>query len=379
MRRSFFLRLVKGVLALAALLLIPPSCSIDPLVRELKNAREQAIFAIDDAIYQLNLDSESWRFTLDNLNSELSNEIQTTLSFNIPFIANVLSGEATSSLQCVTDAMAGKAVYLLQVLKSELISNEKVPLPAPLICNTSVGVIDLNAPRDIRRTVTYYGANFFSKDSLKMQLVSKTGEVQPVDLYKPTQYELVANLSNFSDTETSRWDYLALKYRNEEVSTMAIVRKEQRPPQIQTVNAAIPEAGILAHNAIQNGDPNFYNDTDVTVSAEVRHTRKEAYIQVRMWADEVPGYNNDKNATRAYGQTRKVFYTAPYGWHIKRIEGRVFYPSLFWFRDKDKEEDIEHTDLGQISLFARGSVAGSSTRCVINFNRNFAIVLEEDL
>lgn len=378
MKKKLFFRISKLMAFLAAMSFTANSCSIDPLVQELKNAREQAIFAIDDAINQLNLDSESWRFTLEDLNDKLSDDVQTTLSFNVPFILNVLNGEATSGLQCIADAMASKAIYMLQVLKSELITNEPVPLPAPLICNTSVGTIDLNAPRDIRRTVTYYGANLFSKDSLKLQLVCHTGEVQPVSLYKPTQYELVADLSPFSDQETSHWNYLALKYRNEEISTMAIVKYEQQPPMIRSVDASIPQAGVFPHQSNIHGDNYFQANTKVLISARLLHNRKEAYLRLLMFADEISDRENDQTVTRAYGDTRHVFYTAPVGWHIHRIEGSAWYPRLFYFVDNDNEEDIEPTELGQITVIARNSVAGSSTKCVLNSNRQVTIVLEED-
>lgn len=345
--------------------------SIDKGVDEFRLFREQSIHEIDVASQQITAGVGSIKDVLENLGNNLPKEIRHLTSFDVPFIIDAASGETTSAALCFTDAAAGKALYLLALMKSEIITGEPVPLPDPFICHTSVGAINLNQDRNQRSILEFTGYNLFLNRRFHAAFFSPNGDSIPVPVGRPTQYRVAANLSNFDDNTIKNFKYLNLYYEDQPLSSLFIVKQNQVPPRTNLVSPRKRPTDIAAY--LSHGYVNGHKidkDCRVTVIVTFGNDRKRAYVDMTIHAYPFSFPITNKSQ-------RNYYYTAPTGWHIKNLTGQS-YTTYYSFLDVTKEEDIRQILFGQLRVKAKGSIIGSDAGAVLSFGNDVPDILIEE-
>lgn len=350
------------------------------LIDELITTREQAIFAIDEAIYSIDYAGADVKTTLADLDKKFSDQIQDALLYNIPYITNTLIGNAGVEARCNIDFTASRAVFYLNMMKAELLTGQRPGAPKPVTCQSSIDKIDLNAPLGTRNVIHLYGYDFLpNRDSFVAYFIPPNGT--PFAIHKQninfqSNYELTVNLAGFSDAQITKYAYFTLKLNNTEFFSIPVIPKAKPVPQVKTVYLAPQALSYIPPHT--NGDREFAgNGPSVYVEGRLYNNYRQAYLQVWVHAVETRG-----DYTTAKGWSPKhYFYTAPAGWHIKRIEGQTAFPNLLRYIDNDLQEDIFATTLGQIKFKGDGSGSDAGIHTGIltfNFSYKVPIVIEED-
>ena len=346
-------------------------------VEEFRLFREESIFAIDEAIVSVENGVMNGTDALKTLGRQLDQSIQDVLVYNVPFILDKLTGEATSAIFCSSDFAASRALYYMRTMKAELLTGELPEPPPPTICQSSINNLNLNSPDDIRSILTIYGYDFLKKDSFEVFLASNGGKTYPLSnsIRFQTDYEFTINLSTLDDTFIDDWDYLSIQYNQKEIFAISIVKERTEEALTETKYVSIPKFGFLPPHT--NGDREFDgNGPKIVVHARLRHNRKQAYIELYMLAEELRS-----DWTRAEGWSNPLYYyTAPEGWHIKKIEGVTDFQDLVNYTDTDELVDIFYTSLGQAEVTGDyvGEDAGIHTQVNFNFSYQVPVVIEQD-
>lgn len=342
-------------------------------VNEFRLLREQAIHEIDVASQSISNGIGEVSDVLNELEKNLPKEIRTITSFDVPFIIKAVAAEASITGLCFIDAAASKALYLLALMKSELITGEPVSLPDPFICHTSVGVIDLNQDRNQRNVVHFTGYNLFLNQQFHAALFSATGDSIPVSASRPTQYGVAVNLSNFNDATLKNFNHMNLYWGNQALSSLFVVKPTQQPPQVKMVAPRRKPSDISVLFADTGYDGvKLKKDCRVWVWVTFGNDRNRAYVEMKVKLDHM----NNSGFSRIRS-TRSYYYTAPPGWHIKRLTGQAN-TAYFYYLDKSGEEDIHQIGFGQLRVKAKGSTLGFNTGAVLSFHNDVPDILIEE-
>lgn len=360
------------------------SCKkIDRIVDEMTQLREQTVLALNDGINALENQSSDWQFVLKDLERNIDKRINDILTYNIPYIVNLASQRALSTVLCVKENVKDEVIYYLQVAIAELTTGVKPPLPATKICLTSLLTIDLNAPRSIRNQVVFTGYYIHTKDSIKAYLEDVTGgRTQIISKSRigfPDISNITVSLADYSDDVLSTYTHLELYYNEEVISSIAIDKKLAAPPIIETVYTnAESLINIPPHT---NGDRDFGGNGPIMVSH--LYLKKEAtrvLAQVYLKAKET---RHDWTTAEGYSGW-KVIYIAPSGYQIKSIIDPVTYKHIIRINGADYVDNsvLDFTrdfDIGRVTLVGdtNGPEAGSKTKIVISKLKRFKIQIQK--
>jgi hypothetical protein len=170
---------------------------VDPVVESFNNA-----------ITGLESQSGSWQATLQNLQTQLVAQGQSTLANEVQSVVNRGVASASLEFRCDVDFLGSQ---LAQALKNILASYQKKTLPGepPHFCNVDPPVIDLSITPDRRQLLNIYGFNF-SSGVIKVSVVdlqhNKTTTPPPGTLTLAISSEFLATLNTvnytFSGTDT---------------------------------------------------------------------------------------------------------------------------------------------------------------------------------
>ena len=349
--------------------------SIDRGVDQFRLFREQAVYEINTASQLIAGGVGGINDVLENLNESLPKEIHKTLSFDVPFIIDVVAAELASVGLCFTDAAASKALYLLELMKSEIITGEEVPLPDPFICITSVPAINLNQDKNQREILEFTGYNLFQEREFTAALFNAAGDSIPVPVNRPTSYRIAVNISDFEDNILEKFKYLSLYYEENPISSLFVVRKNQEPPVSKTI-VPRPVPGPMGVYPLSNYQDKYFG-ADCRVYAKITfgYNSKKAWVDLYMTVEELT--EDGKTYAKGFAD-RNVYYTAPQGWHIKKMTGQKM-TDYHIYKDITNEDDVRYTLFGQLTVSARNSTAGATTRGILNFGPNVPdIVIESD-
>ena len=367
------------VLLLFICSILPISCHIGELVDELGILRKQALFSIDEGITTIHNDSEQWKFVLEDLKTSVDKRVQQTLTYDIPQIFAKATGDATSGVLCVKDAVSEQVIYYLESIRAELLTGVPPLPPRPKICITSHNDINLNFDVNSRTTLIYYGYNLIKKDSIQAFLTTenRTREIMipKIKIQFPTEYKFTVVLDGFTDAELSNYDYLDIRYNKVTISPITIVKKKPTLPKIQRFQIKPSDYSFIPPHTF--GDKEFDgNGPKSTVNVNFYHDRNQVYYYVNMIAKETKS-----DWTTASGTSSKiVIFTAPIGWHIKSIIGITDYNSIISYTDSNTQPDVFGTPLGQATCIGdtQGVEAGIRTGVSFQFSYKIPIDVEEN-
>lgn len=228
------------IFALCLLVIGISGCPLDPVEQSLNNA-----------ITALQTQSGDWQATLQNLQTELVKEGQSTLANEVQSVLN--RGIATTSVEFRCD-VSFLGSELAQAVKNILAAykNKTPPGQPPHFCNVDPSAIDLRLTPDRRpATLNIYGFNFAS-GSITVAVVDQNGSksVPPPGIFSlPTEFIATFNIVNYPFAPTS--SYVSFMLPGGEERRVDIVQAPScggvGQPCCQTGNACDAGAGCLAN------------------------------------------------------------------------------------------------------------------------------------
>lgn len=347
------------------------------LLAEWELTREESLAAIDEAIQKIEFGAITVDAALDDLNKSLGNNIQDALTFNVPYLIDWTVGAVGVEFRCNTDFIANRTLFFLRMMKAELLNDEPPLPPPPSICQSSINKVDLNAPIGTRNVITVWGYDFIHQDSFSAQFVSGSfvDELPSTAILFQSEFEFTIDISDLSDNYISQFDYFTVKYGENQIFAASIIQENIPPPEVKTVYITPSSIGWIPPH-VPPGDREFGGSANCYSEVRFFNSRTQAYLYVWFGAVETkPDWTLCKGWSPAH-----YFYTAPTGWHIKRIDGEKNFPNLVSYIDYDKYEDTFNTTLGLATVMGDGpgNDAGVHTGVDYNFNYAVPIVIEED-
>lgn len=371
---------VKPFLILLALLIsgsIFHGCKrIDSVVEEIKITRESTLFALDEAITNIENAPTDWQFILKDLKDGLVEDVQETVREDIQILITQSIGAAGTQVVCILDAIPGRIIRSLELIRAKLIGGEVSSLP-PNICLTSINIIDLNQAISKRNEVVFYGYDFHNRKAFDAYLVKANGSKDRLtdEVAFQSNYQFTVDLSGFSDNRLSGYRSLAIFYSGEEKSRINIQQVNQRPPQTKTVYVTPKTFQFIPPHT--RGDREFKgHGPNIRISGYISNNSRQAYVRFYMKAEETKS-----DWTTAEGISNPhYFYSVPSGWHIKRIDGQISFPNEVNYKDTNTSDDFRSGSLGRYTVVGdtKGKDAGIKTGFTINFTYRIPIVIEED-
>ncbi|MBL7816168.1 MAG: hypothetical protein JNL70_14210 [Saprospiraceae bacterium] len=361
--------------------LLPTSCDItENIESELTVLREQAVAALNNGINALQNESTDWKSVLKDLETKIDKRVQDVLTYNIPYITNLASQRALSSVLCVKESVKDEVVYYLQVVRAELVTGKLPPLPHTKICATSLLTLDLNAPRSIRNQIIYTGYYLHTKDSLHAVLVNDSVqlEIPKSKLGFPDISNFTLSLTDYSDALLSNFTHLQLMYNKDVISSIAIDKKLPEPPVIEIASTQI--RNIIWIPPHTNGNKDFDGDGPRMIShVYLKQDGRKVYASVYLYAQETKS-----DWTTAMGTSNWIeIYTVKDGYRINKIKDPTDYLNILKvnnldYVDNSVEDYTMETVVGRAIVVGdtEGDEAGSRTKISLNL-KSFDVEIQK--
>lgn len=365
------MKIFKGLLIFLFFCFVPTSCDItDTLKTEITVVREQAVISLNDAINTLQNQSTDWKPVLKDLETKIDKRVQDALTYNIPYITNLASQRALSSVLCVKESVKDEVLYYLQVVRAELVTGILPPLPHTKICATSQVTLDLNSPRNIRNQIVYTGYYIHTKDSIKAFLVNDTGRIEILKnrIGYPDISTITLSLTDFSDAVLTNYTHLQLTFNKDVISSIGIDKKLPDPPVIET--ATTWQRDIIWIPPHTNGNKDFDGSGPRMVShVYLKHDGTKVFAQIYLYAQETKS-----DWTTAAGTSQWVeIYSVKDGYRINRIKETTDYLNILRnnnvdYVDNSIDDYIVETVVGRAIVVGdtTGDEAGSKTKISLN-------------
>jgi hypothetical protein len=363
------------------LLFLPVSCDItNKLEAELTMVREQAVLSLNDGINALQNESSDWRSVLKDLQNKIDTRVQDVLTYNVPYITNLASQRALSTVLCVKESVKDEVVYYLQVMRAELITGKLPSLPQTKICGTSVSTIDLNSPRNIRNQIIYTGYSIHTKDSIHAVFVKEKTvvEIPKSKLGFPDISNITLSLAEFPDTLLANYTHIQLMYNKDVISSIGIDKKLPEPPTVEITTT--DQRQIIWIPPHTYGNKDFDKDGPKMIShVYLKHDGSRVYAQIYLYAQETK-----LDYTTATGTSQWVeIYSIKPNYRINRIKDPTDYLNILRNNNQDYvdssfDDYIMETVVGRAILVGDtdGDEAGTRTKITLNL-KSFNIEIQK--
>jgi hypothetical protein len=342
--------------------------------------REQAVVALNDGINTLQNQSNDWKPVLKELETKVDKRVQDVLTYNIPYITNLASQRALSSVLCVKESVKDEVLYYLQVVRAELVTGILPSLPSTKICATSQVTLDLNSPRNIRNQMVYTGYYIHTKDSIRAFLVNDKEllEIPKTKIGFPDISTITVSLTDYTDGSLTNYTHLQLRYNKEVISAIGIDKKLPDPPVIET--AKTQQREIIWIPPHTNGNKDFDGDGPRMVShLYLKHDGTRVFAQVYLYAQQTTS-----DWTTAAGTSQWIeIYTVKEGYRINKLLEATDYLNLLRnnnidYVDASIEDYIVETVVGRAIVVgdAEGIDAGIKTKINLNL-KSFNVEIQK--
>ncbi|MEM7373651.1 MAG: hypothetical protein AAF587_33820 [Bacteroidota bacterium] len=140
---------------------------------------------------------------------------------------------ATASALCATDVFEQKLQANLQILESRLVGDsyetsiDELTLLEPLICSSSLTVIDLTFPTDRRKFVLLAGSNIPAREMIDLTLETSTGTpvyTSNTILSHSGNNGLVVDLTGFEDSYLAQFSRFSLTFQGVVLIEIPIIK-----------------------------------------------------------------------------------------------------------------------------------------------------------
>ncbi len=327
---------------------------------------QKTILVLDDAIHALDQNSNEWQSVLEDAQSKLTEDFQSSVKNEINNLLIRGIAVASGEMRCDTDFIGNRIRYSLVRIKSSLTGDE-LPLLPPNLCNVIPLAIEKElVPRRLNK-VEFYGYDLDS-DDLTIHL-QNGGNLLDITNYlsRPTHYHMTLNLGGNGVILSSNSSQFIIKWGNEVVSTISIIQPSTPVCKVKDIQLDPGEINYIPPHK-SGGDKDFDgNGPNVTgsVSLMIGRNKITAYIYIE-------ARETEDNWTTASGSMDKTIYTAPDGWKIDHLENSA-YDSVSYV-DFNHEDDIFLRGFdGPVNRFiftgdTDGDESGTRTKIQVKFN-----------
>ena len=288
-------------------------CSVLKTLDNLPDTLNKTENLIDDAIAEISTQSGSWQTTLQNLESKLVGDAQSTIRTEVQQLANRTIAATGVELRCNADFLGTRVIQGLERIKAKLL-NQPPPERIPFFCKVIQEGIDMSLSPDRRNKIDVTGYDFDNQPNLKLFLYSN-GQKTDVTQYinRLTHYQIVINLGNNGLVLNNQSDRIIFEYNNQLLSSIPIIQQQILNCIIE--DYAIPISTITCTPMHISGDTDFFGhgpriDCDVNAFIEGNKVK----VKIFMKAQETAWDN-----TIAEGSDIYTIYTAPSNRKIEAI------------------------------------------------------------
>ncbi|MEZ4776196.1 MAG: hypothetical protein R3D00_23685 [Bacteroidia bacterium] len=372
--KNLHLYLVRlGMICLIAALIILPGCEMfRETINEIEVTREETLAEIEHAISTIENNSSAWQSTLENLEKELTSDLQETVKFEVTQLINSSIGALSSNVVCIMDAIPTRAIRTLEDIKIRFLGGE-ASVVIPTLCQSNMNSIDLNQNPVTRAVIQYNGYDMDSRYwGLYQVFLMKGNDSLDISAKQKfqTEYQFTIDISNMETTLAS-YDFLQIRFNGTVLGGLSIIQKQNTPPVTSTITVTPSLFGgfIPPHT---NGDREYAGHGPKTkVYGYVGHNDRQAWVYFYMHAQET---KSDWTTASGYS-SHHVFYTAPVGKKILNVSGAST-GKLFEYTDSNIFDDVISSSWGTFTMVgdSEGDDAGIDTGIKkVTFTQKFAI------
>lgn len=261
------------------------------LRQEIKDTRNVALDALNDAIQNMDRQSNRWQDVLVETRDKLVKDGQSTLANEVSNVISRASSDVGIEAKCYTDFLRDRAKEDLIKLRAT-ITGEKLELK-PVFCNPTPNAVDMNIAPDRRPLIEIAGYNL-TQNAIKVFLVDRSqpsGRLDVSDkLSNPSSYLLTLNLGSNGVPLSASSDKIIFELPNGDFKDINVIQPPPPPPKPQFLNSRIHVTGTIDMNDDENivSDENKFVRVDSWI--DVQHDRNTPYHWEDCVGDEVQGY-----------------------------------------------------------------------------------------
>ena len=343
-------------------------CSVLKTLENLPDTLNKTENLIDDAIAEISTQSSSWQTTLQNLESKLVGDAQSTIRTEVQQLANRTIAATGVELRCNADFLGTRVIQGLQRIKAKLL-NQSIPERVPVFCQVIPSEIKMSLTPDRRDKINITGYDFDNQPNLKLFLYSN-GNKTDLTRYinRLTHYEIVLNLGNNGVQLNGQSDRITLEYNNQELSSIAIIQPQI--PNCIVEDYFIPTSTLTFTPPHISGDSDFFGhgpriDCDVNAFIENNTVKVRVYMKAQETA-----WDNSK----AEGSEIFTLFTAPSNRKIEAIVSDSSSSKSY----TDANYEVDYFQLGSGEFVKRfgftgdtawGGESGTKTKVEVELNK----------
>lgn len=330
-----------GVLLLAATASDGCGAISSPLKEGIENATGQGTSSIDDAIRTLNMDSDKWRSTLEDLvkkldpKSLLRNEVANLLADSI--------GVANAGALCSVDYIGERAAKVLE----GLVSGHKPP-PDLTVCEVVPAVVEFaHWQQGSSPKVDLYGYDL-DDPKLEVWLISGKEKKQVSGVLAHTShYQSAINLGGKGlklDEHSSKIKVVRKGHFDDPVTEVAIAQPKTPVCDTKTITIK-PNALSVKPDAIGAGD-NEFDGNGPLMHAAYKLSFKGRKLTARLTLDAIeakaePPHPPQDDYTHFRGKQIDSVTTVEKGWKIVSIEGAASSAQKYYAGRSNVEDHVD--------------------------------------
>lgn len=346
-------------------------CSVIKTLDNLPNTVNQTEALLDDAIATISQESSSWQATLQNLETKLVGDAQSTVKTEVQQLANRTIAATGVELRCNADFLGTRVIQGLQRIKAELLQRS-IPERIPVFCQVIPSEIRMTLAADRRDKIDITGYDFDNQPNLRLYLHAN-GRKTDVTSYinRLTHYQMILNLGNNGLVLDNQSNKITLEYNNQELSSIPVIQPQL--PNCIREDYTFSPATITFVPPHTSGDTDFFGhgprvDCNVSVFIDGNTVKASVYMK----AQETGGFGADNS--KAEGSAIFTIFTAPSNRKIERIVSDS--SSSQSYTDGNLDDDYFNQGSGELVkrfVFTGdtswGGEAGTKTKVILDFNR----------
>lgn len=298
----------------------------------IKNSTDKAINVLNDAIASLNNQSSNWQQVLQDAQSKLTEDAQSTIRTEVDNLLNRGIAATSNEIRCNADFIGNRIKDHLVALVAQLQGKPAPPLQ-PYVCSIlPAGGIDASLVPDRVNLLEFYGYDF-DITAVKIFLVNGTTEVDVTEfLDQPSHYHITLNLSNNGVKLSPQSKRFILKWNNQIQSTVAITQPSTPVCKTQVKSFFPPNISYMPPHT--RGDKDYSgHGPKVNITTKLINHVSRVDVQITMKAEETKS-----DFTTASGTFTTTIFTPDPGFKVKSIINTA--TNTFSYTDTNHDDDI---------------------------------------
>ncbi len=341
--------------------------------KEIQNTVEDAttktVNALNDAIEALQAQSASWQQVLQDAQSKLTEDVQSTVRNEIANLASRSVAQAGVELRCNADFVGDRVRQGLIRIKAEFL-DQPVPPVEPALCQVVPLAIDRALVPDRLKQLEIYGYDFDSATNLSMFLERTGGGRANVtgSLDRPTHYAMTLKFGATGCQLTAISQRLVLEWGGRQISTIGVIQPATPICQSKVVSIR-PGNVTFVPPRVGHGNEDFSgNGPEVYARVFLEATPQSLAADVYMNAKETIS-----DWTEASGSKSFPLFTPDPGWQIDSVVGDQLVSKYSYTDSNHTTDSFDVGSGGPVQRFefvgdTPESEAGTRTKVDVVFN-----------